>query len=137
MSEFWKGIALPFGTTIPSVFDPKGDSNILATSIQMIVLTQLGERVMQPEFGCDLLSMLFDPADVTTVNEVQQRIQDAITRWDDRIRLENVVANISQEENRVDLVVTFSVIKSGDRSTVYTTQLNLTPEMLQGGIISE
>lgn len=44
MSQYWRGIGLPWGTTIPSVFDPKDDFDIIKSSILWIVLTGLGER---------------------------------------------------------------------------------------------
>lgn len=44
MSTYWRGMALPWGTTIASVFDPKDDLAVLKSSVLSIVLTNYGER---------------------------------------------------------------------------------------------
>lgn len=85
MTSNHKGIALPWGITVPSVLDPKDDRDVLKSSVIWIVLTATGERVMLPEFGTPIMSLLFDPADPTTLQRLKQEVRDAIARWDNRV----------------------------------------------------
>lgn len=78
-------MAPPLGPSIPTLVEPKSTKDILKYSVYFIAMTNLGERVMLPEFGTDLPGILFEQNDVGTIMAIKQQIQDAIGRWDDRI----------------------------------------------------
>ena len=90
MSFFWKGMALPWKGTLASLVEEKSDEDILSTSVQMIVLTALGERVMYPEFGSQAPFLVFEPNNPSTVNRMRTAIQDALNKWDDRVSVQKV-----------------------------------------------
>lgn len=59
-------------------------------SIRIILSTSKGERVMRPDFGCGIHELVFAPINPTTVNLVQNTVQEALTLWEPRIELINV-----------------------------------------------
>lgn len=105
MSTRWKGIALDWGTTIPSVFDPKEDKDVVKSSVLWIVLTGLQERVMNPTFGSRLASMVFNPNDLDSLNEVKDSVREAINTWDDRIEFVDFTANANG--NNLDCTISY------------------------------
>jgi len=127
MSDFWKGIALPWGTTIPSVIDPKNDENILKSSVLWIILTSFGERVMQPTFGSNLPNMLFNPNDTQSAQAMKRAVKDAISKWDDRIEF----VNFSVEGNNNEMVCTLEYKQNVDptHDSYQVVAISLTPEM--------
>ena len=67
----------------------EGAQNI-RESIRVILLTEPQERLMLPELGAGLRQFLFRPNTVATHRLIQERIGDALRRWEPRIDVEAV-----------------------------------------------
>lgn len=67
-------------------------------SIRVILSTELGERLMTPEFGGGLRSFLFQPASAATQRLIQERIVQSLGRWEPRITVESVVVETDPRE---------------------------------------
>ena len=50
-------------------------------NLKMVVLTNPGERIMQPDFGAGIRQLLFEPANTNTVEDVKNRIQTQVNRY--------------------------------------------------------
>jgi uncharacterized protein len=59
-------------------------------SIQIILATNPGERVMRPEFGAGLRDFVFEPADLSTMHRLQKRVYESLIDWEPRISVEKV-----------------------------------------------
>jgi len=66
-------------------FETVTDHRAIQQDLRMLLTTQRGERVMRPEYGCDLHRLLFAPNDETTAGMAIHYVQQAIERWEDRI----------------------------------------------------
>jgi phage baseplate assembly protein W len=49
--------------------------------ILQVLFTSPGERVHQPEFGCGLLNLVFEPADPVVAAAVEFTVGQALVRW--------------------------------------------------------
>ena len=123
---FGKGISFPprIGPD-GRVLWSEGEENV-RESIQVILLTELNERVRLPEFGGSLGLFLFEPNTVATRYSMQDRIVRALEQWEPRILVQAVdvevdpsdpqaaIATImyklvaTQSQERVSLNVTFA-----------------------------
>jgi uncharacterized protein len=54
-------------------------------SIRIILGTAPGERVMRPDFGAGLKTLVFEPMNTTTAALAQYNVQRALTQWEPRI----------------------------------------------------
>jgi phage baseplate assembly protein W len=54
-------------------------------SIVTILATEQGERLMRPDFGSRLRTLVFAPNDAATANLARFYIEDALARWEPRI----------------------------------------------------
>jgi phage baseplate assembly protein W len=61
-------------------------------AIRMILLTPKGQRVMRPEFGCQIHDLIFAPNDATTFGLAAFYVEEALAFWEPRIRVESVTA---------------------------------------------
>ncbi|MAS35156.1 MAG: baseplate protein [Anaerolineaceae bacterium] len=61
-------------------------------AIYIIINTAPGERVMHPDFGCNIHDMIFWPANDQTAAIIERQVTEALTRWEPRIRLHEVRA---------------------------------------------
>ena len=59
-------------------------------SLAIIFSTSLGERVMQPEFGCNLSDLQFEPMNASMLGLLRDIIENAIIYHEPRITLENL-----------------------------------------------
>jgi hypothetical protein len=66
-----------------------GPANV-RENIQLILLTEPGERLMLPAFGAGLKRFLFQPNTVATHRLIEEAIVQALGRWEPRIRLDGV-----------------------------------------------
>jgi len=66
----------------------EGDENI-RESIQVILLTNLRERVRLAEFGGGLSTFLFEPNNVATRHVIEERIVQVLKTWEPRITVES------------------------------------------------
>jgi len=64
-------------------------------SLQVILTTYSGERVMQPNFGCALDRLLFEELDQSLANQITATITDAILYHEPRIILDRVTVDDS------------------------------------------
>jgi uncharacterized protein len=84
------------GLAFPPAADSRGAIAMVSyeqdiwQSIQIILATNPGERVMRPEFGAGLRDFVFEPADATTMNRVQTRVQEALIDFEPRISVQSV-----------------------------------------------
>jgi phage baseplate assembly protein W len=72
-------------------------------SLQILLSTRLGERVMQDEFGCDLSYVLFEEVDQSLVNTLTRIVSDAILYHEPRISLDEL--DISEDQAQQGLLL--------------------------------
>ena len=59
-------------------------------AIWIILSTAPGERLMLPDFGCGIHEYVFAPNNTSTAGMVRFHVQEALTRWEPRIILQQV-----------------------------------------------
>ena len=69
-------------------------------NFKMLVLTNPGERIMDPEFGVGILSYHFENNDLLLQGRIRSRIQEQVSKYMPHINLELVEFNsTNQNEN--------------------------------------
>jgi phage baseplate assembly protein W len=98
-----------------------GDDMAIRQSIYVIINTVPGERVMRPEFGCEIHSLIFWPANDQTAAIAERYVREAIERWEPRITLEQVTVTPGATElGEMMIHLTYRVKGQHDpRSLVY------------------
>ncbi len=83
-----------------------GDEAIRGKIIQ-VLFTAPGERVHQPEFGCGLFNLVFEPNDAVLAPAMQFTIGQALSRWlADEIVVDAVHVTSEGEYAVVEIVYT-------------------------------
>lgn len=67
----------------------EGDQNV-RESVEIVLKTELLERLRLPEFGGGLGRFLFEPNTTTTRRQIQDRIVKSLAVWEPRISVESV-----------------------------------------------
>lgn len=104
------------------------DEEDIRQSLEIILGTRPGERIMHPEFGCNLDIMVFEPITTTLITEVRDIIETAITYYEPRIELLQVGINTSNLQEGVVLIEIDYMIRA------YNSRYNLVyPYYLEEG----
>ncbi len=85
-------------------------------SLQILLSTRPGERIMQPTYGCNLEELLFEPLTTTFKTYIKQLVQTAILYHEPRITLNNVDLNESIDtEGLVLIKIDYTVSRNNSR----------------------
>lgn len=74
----------------------RGDE-LVRQSIETILDTEPGERLMLPTFGCGLRRYLMAPNTSATRTAIAEDIEAALSRWEPRIRVTNVAVTAGED----------------------------------------
>src|SRR5438874_12361189 len=66
------------------------DYTDIKESLDILLSTSLGERVMQPDYGCNLNDYMFEALSSTLIGTIKQKVTNAILYYEPRIIAENV-----------------------------------------------
>ena len=81
----------------------KGEEDI-QEAIWIILSTAFGERLMHPDFGCGIHDLVFAPNNTGTAGLARFYVEDALTRWEPRIDLEEVEVQADPAEQELLLI---------------------------------
>lgn len=116
-----RGLAFPFQLDQRgAVLLARGEEDI-RQSINIILGTQPGERVMRPTFGCRVYELIFEPIDSTTAGLIETYVKEALDYWEPRIQVDRVVCSATDKDDGAILVeIEYEILDSHDvRSIVY------------------
>jgi hypothetical protein len=85
------------GWAFPPAFDRKSGSvemvqeeEDIRQSLEILLSTSIGERVMQPLYGCNLRDYQFEPVSNTFIGFLVDMVERAILFFEPRILVENI-----------------------------------------------
>ncbi|BAZ01004.1 hypothetical protein NIES37_50020 [Tolypothrix tenuis PCC 7101] len=85
-------------------------------SLKILLTTSLGERVMQPTYGCNLEDLLFEPLSPTVASNIKELVRIAIVYHEPRIRLERLDLNLDDQlQGVINITVDYIIITTNSR----------------------
>jgi len=116
------------GWAFPPSFEKSGSpgavrgETVMATGIEdirqsltIILGTALGERLMRPDFGCNLEDRVFDAMNASMVSYIEQLVKTAILYHEPRIDADRISVEPDQLAGRLDVNVGFKVRGANSR----------------------
>ena len=88
-------------------------------SLQILLSTSLGERVMQPTYGCNLLDYQFEPLNSNLLAFIRSTVERALLYHEPRIIVENI--SITQPgsfdliEGKLLIEIDYRIIETNSR----------------------
>lgn len=98
------------------------DGQSVINSVKNILTTTPGQKLLNPTFGLDFRSYLFEPVNTTTSFFLGQFIYNNLGVQEPRVRLEAVEIEGSPDQNQYDIQISFSIPKLN----IYNLSLNAT-----------
>ena len=104
-----------FNTSLQSVEMTEKEVDI-EKSLQILLTTAIGERVMQPKYGCNMDELIFEPLNTTTKTIIIDKIRTAILFFEPRIDADKIAINTQNEiEGEVLVEVEYIVRATNSR----------------------
>ena len=77
------GLNFPLGSEREKggYFKKISGTKMIRAAVRQLLLTERGERVMLPEYGCNLRKFLFSPLDEQTFTAIKEEIQISFNRY--------------------------------------------------------
>ena len=109
----WRFPILPDATGTLSYVS--GDVNV-EQSLRILLLTELGQRVMRPDFGSKAARLVFAPGSLQYLGQLETTVREAIRDWEPRIEVEEVRAEVNpNDETRVSVKLAYKVRPTNTR----------------------
>jgi len=97
----------------------KINENAVKESIKNIVLTEPGEKLFNPNFGCGIRGFLFEQMDPSILKIIQNTIKTSITTYEPRAEVLSVEASSSAtSSNALSVNIYFKVLNNDALSSV-------------------
>lgn len=91
------------------------DEEDIWQSLQILFSTSIGERVLQPEYGCNLDEFLFAPINASFLSYLEELMRRAITMHEPRIILDNLRTTTDEKEGKISIHLTYTVRTTNTR----------------------
>ena len=96
-------------------------------NLKNLILTHKGERTMNPEFGCDIWKLLFEPIIEEEIDkQIENTIVDAVSIWLPYLNIDTIVFDYDENDidnHRIALDIKFSLISNPNLSE--SVQINV------------
>jgi len=110
---------IPLGIDLP--MNPSRGSNFklnystidqAKANLVNLLLTNKGERLMQPSFGCDIKKILFDPMTEDIDEDIKSVISDSIAEWLPYIYINQLQIDVNYDANKVTIGLVVSLVNN-------------------------
>ena len=90
------------------------DDSAIKQAIVNLLLTNKGERLMNPKYGSDIRSYLFEPLDYGTAARVRESIIYSVTNYEPRVGILEVKVYPDYDDNGFAVDMTYQVRGTDD-----------------------
>ena len=112
----YKGIFFPFQRGNHEFPKAAYDAELIKQSLIQIVLTPRRSRIMRPDFGCDVLGLLFEQNTDLLAEICRLEVTTAISKYEPRAIVQDV--QTIRTENTLLLNIFFVVVATGTQQAV-------------------
>ena len=90
------------------------DASAIKQAIVNLLLTNKGERLMNPTYGSDIRKYLFEPLDFGTAGTIKDEIVRTLRNYEPRVTIDECVVEPNIASNGFDVRLDFQVLSRAD-----------------------
>ena len=113
------GVALPFNG--PGVFrSTYTTKDQIKSNLINLLLTSVGERVMNPTFGCDLKRFIFEGITESNISNLKESLANSIAVFVPEVSVTDIIVVPNTDFNTIDLTINYilRISQTPDQVTV-------------------
>jgi len=115
----WRGWSFPpeFNRATKSVKMSEGADDI-KESLEILLGTKVGERLISPGFGCNLNHLQFEPLTASLEKYVEELIRTSILRYEPRINLEDIHFEDASKDGVIYINIRYIIRTTNSRANM-------------------
>jgi len=94
------------------------DGPDIQQSLAILLSTTLGERLMRPDYGCNLINHIFEPITLSMTTYITNLVRTAILYHEPRVDLESLELKTTPEEGLLQLHLDYRIRSTNTRHNV-------------------
>ncbi len=94
------------------------DETDIRQSMEILLSTQIGERILEPRYGCDLQRFVFEPLDTTLATYIRELVRDAVLYFEPRVIVERVELVTTPQEGQLDIIIHYLIPSTNTRNNL-------------------
>jgi phage baseplate assembly protein W len=102
------------GDTAPAV-----NEHAVKKALINLIRTPLGSKPFSPEYGTRLYDFLFSPNDSETESEINDELNNCITRFEPRVKIVSITTNMS--DDGIEIILNYYVVNVSAQQSLTTT----------------
>lgn len=104
----------PYGKTVETVYDDES----IKQSLYMLLSTSPGERIMEPEYGCDLKPLAFERLTLSLETQMKNDIKKAIETFESRIDIKSITLEDVEVDGCINIKIDYSIKTNKNNHTM-------------------
>ena len=108
-----RAIAFPFRFVSGNIAATSTYDEVVRGHIIDALMTNQGERVMRPRYGCDIQAALFDPRDELARRDAAGTIQTRLEMFAPRVFVVSIRIELPPGTTRVDVIIVYRASQFG------------------------
>lgn len=100
--------------------NPIKDIESVKKSVINLILTNFYERPFQPEIGCGVRGLLFEPADPITISDLEDAAQQVLENFEPRVNVLSITATDDPDNNSYIMTIYFQILSTEQVAEVTT-----------------
>jgi phage baseplate assembly protein W len=111
------GVSLPFNKPFSSTYTTKDQ---IKSNLVNLLLTDIGERVMNPLFGCNLKRFIFEGITETNIENLKANLLNSISIFVPEITVVEIAITPNVDYNLIDLSINYvlNISNTPDQVTI-------------------
>ena len=111
ISKSFKDLSITFdkNPVTDDLLVTKNDAAI-KRAVTNLILTKPGERFFNPNIGCKVSGLLFEPLDFITAGIIRDEIRYTINAFEPRVVLKEVEVELDYDNNGFDVIIEYTII---------------------------
>jgi len=111
------GVSLPFNKPFTSTYTTKDQ---IKSNLVNLLLTDIGERVMNPNFGCNLKRYLFENISDVNSEKIKNAVLSSVGYYIPEITVTSIAVTPNTDYNSIDVSVNYvlNISQTPDEITV-------------------
>ena len=97
MAEKFLGFPYPIIKHPRGYFHTQFGIEQIKSDMLSLLLTDQGERVMMPNYGCSLNKFLFEPNDSVLINQIYETIAEQLSLFEPRVVIQQIDVNVAPD----------------------------------------
>lgn len=92
------------------------DADDIQSSLEILLSTRPGERIMRPDYGCNLDELVFEPLTTTFKTYIKDLVSTAILYHEPRIEVNKIeLEDTGELEGRILIIIDYTIRSTNSR----------------------